>query len=84
METKEPKTALAIIVKDDSEALMLRRCLDSIRKYVDGLFITRTSSGQSALTKRATSIFLKSPQIISITFGVMPMMCGKTPSNSAK
>ncbi|HAR37131.1 MAG TPA: hypothetical protein DCS09_00280 [Porphyromonadaceae bacterium] len=42
METKEPKTALAIIVKDDSEALMLRRCLDSIRKYVDGLFITAT------------------------------------------
>ncbi len=38
----EPKIALAMIVKDNSEALLLRRCLDSIRKHVDGLFITAT------------------------------------------
>lgn len=38
----EPKLALAMIVKDDSEAPLLRRCLDSIRNYVDGLFITST------------------------------------------
>lgn len=38
----EPKLALGMIVKDDSEAPLLRRALDSIRKYVDGLFITAT------------------------------------------
>lgn len=38
----EPKLALGMIVKDNSEAPMLRRCLESIRKYVDGLFITST------------------------------------------
>jgi glycosyltransferase involved in cell wall biosynthesis len=31
-----------MIVKDNSEADLLRRCLDSIRKHVDGLFITST------------------------------------------
>src|SRR3990167_792498 len=42
MESTEPKIALCMIVKDNGEALMLRRALDSIRKYVDGLFITAT------------------------------------------
>ncbi len=42
METQEPKLALCMIVRDDSEADMLRRGLDSIKQYVDGIFITGT------------------------------------------
>ncbi len=37
------KIALALIVKgDDKEALLLQRCLSSVSKYVDSIYITRT------------------------------------------
>jgi tetratricopeptide (TPR) repeat protein/glycosyltransferase involved in cell wall biosynthesis len=36
------KIALALIVKpDEGEAILLDRCLDSVEKYVDGIFITQ-------------------------------------------
>jgi len=37
------KIALCMIVKDDSESKDLKKCLDSISKYVDGIFITGTN-----------------------------------------
>jgi tetratricopeptide (TPR) repeat protein len=45
------KIALAIIVKDDSEATILRRCLDSVAPYVDGIFITGTKEPQKEIKK---------------------------------
>lgn len=36
------KLALALIVKpDDAEAILLRRCLESVAEHVDGIFITQ-------------------------------------------
>lgn len=37
------KLALNMIVKDDSEFELLQRCLNSIAKYVDGIFVTATN-----------------------------------------
>lgn len=38
------KIALALIVKgSNDEALLLRRCLENMSQYVDGIFITRTT-----------------------------------------
>jgi tetratricopeptide (TPR) repeat protein len=39
------RIAAALIVKGtDAEALLLNRCLDSIAPYVDGIFVTRTTT----------------------------------------
>jgi len=45
------KVALSMIVKDDSETLMLNRCLTSIAKYVDGIFITITNKPNKKISK---------------------------------
>jgi len=44
------KVALAMIVKDDTEAVMLERCLKSIHKYVDGIYVTITNKPATKLT----------------------------------
>lgn len=48
---KESKLALVLIVKDDSEAVILRRALKSVAKYVDGIFITGTKNPQKKIQK---------------------------------
>ncbi len=45
------KLALNMIVKDDSEAQILYRCLSSVAKYVDGIFITLTNKPNEKITK---------------------------------
>lgn len=40
-----------MIVKDDSEADILRRALKSVHKYVDGIFITGTKNPQKKIKK---------------------------------
>lgn len=45
------KLALAMIVKDDSEAELLKNCLDSVKKYVDGIFITTTAKPYHEIKK---------------------------------
>lgn len=45
------KLALNMIVKDDSEADILDRCLSSIASYVDGIFITITNKPDKRLKK---------------------------------
>lgn len=45
------KIALALIIKDDSEATELDRCLSTIYKYVDGIFITGTKEPQKEIKK---------------------------------
>jgi tetratricopeptide (TPR) repeat protein len=52
METnKQPKIALAMIVKDDSEVDELRRAIKSVINYVDGIFITGTKNPQTKVKK---------------------------------
>ncbi len=41
-EDKNPTVALNMIVKEDESVVMLERCIDSIKKYVDSAFITVT------------------------------------------
>jgi len=48
---KKPKIALSMIVKNDSEAGNLRRCLRSIAPYVDGIFITTTALPNKEIKK---------------------------------
>lgn len=43
------KIALALIIKDDSEADILKRALTSVSKYVDGIFITGTKEPQEKI-----------------------------------
>ena len=58
------KLALAMIVKDDSEAEILYRCLQSVAKYVDGIFITVTGVPSEKIEKVVTS-FKGQVQVIS-------------------
>ena len=46
-----PKIAVTIICKDDSEEKNLKRCLNSIAKYTDGLFITTTGKKVKKIQK---------------------------------
>lgn len=46
-----PKVALAMIVKDDSEASDLRRCLTQARNLFDGLYITGTNKPDDEIQK---------------------------------
>lgn len=48
-----PKIALSMIVKDDSEAENLRRCLNSIAKYVDAIYLTITNYPYREIEKLA-------------------------------
>lgn len=44
------KIALAMIVKEsDEEAALLDRCLSTLKKYVDAIFITRTGKGSKQM-----------------------------------
>ena len=45
------KLALAMIVKDDSEAIILKRALNSVKGFVDGIFITGTKEPQVKVKK---------------------------------
>jgi len=45
------KLALSMIVKDDTEEKILYRCLSSIAKYVDGIFITITNKSHDKIKK---------------------------------
>ena len=45
------KIAVGMIVKDDTEAVILRRALKSVYKYVDGIFITGTKEPQKEIKK---------------------------------
>jgi glycosyltransferase involved in cell wall biosynthesis len=46
-----PKIALAMIVKaSDEEAVVLERCLHSVRKHIDGIFITITGENKAVET----------------------------------
>jgi len=45
--------ALAMIIKDDSEAPKLKRCLESVYKYVDGIYITGTNKPDHKIKKIA-------------------------------
>lgn len=47
------KIALGMIVKDDSEAEMLDRCLGTVAPYVDGVFLTFTQKPYKKLIKVA-------------------------------
>jgi glycosyltransferase involved in cell wall biosynthesis len=47
------KIALANIVKDDTEAEMLERCLNSVAPYVDGLFLNITQEPNEKIKKIA-------------------------------
>jgi len=47
------KIALAMICKDDSEVKILKRCLDSIQNYVDGVYLTVTRPNQPEIAKLA-------------------------------
>lgn len=47
------KIALSMIVKDDSEAENLRRCLNSVAKYVDAIYLTGTKEPQKKIKKIA-------------------------------
>ena len=45
------KLALNMIVKDDTEKELLVRCLNSIAKYVDGIFVTTTNKPDTQIKK---------------------------------
>lgn len=45
------KLALAIIIKDDSELDILKRCISSVEKNVNGIFITATNNPSSKIKK---------------------------------
>ena len=47
----DSKIALAMIVKDDSEAEILERCLKTVAPFVDGIFITGTKKPQDKIKK---------------------------------
>jgi tetratricopeptide (TPR) repeat protein len=49
--TPRKKIALAMIVKDDTEVDDLRRALNSVAKWVDGIFITGTKDPQKKIKK---------------------------------
>jgi tetratricopeptide (TPR) repeat protein len=49
--TKQPRIALAMIVKSDEEVDELHRALNSAAKHVDGIFITVTNPGQKKIEK---------------------------------
>lgn len=49
MAENKKRLALCMIVKDDTEAESLDRCLSSVRKYVDGIFITGNNGEQEKL-----------------------------------
>ncbi len=48
---EKSKLALGMIVKDDDEVEILRRALNSVAKYVDGIFITGTHEPQKKIKK---------------------------------
>lgn len=53
---KEPKLALAMIIKGgDDDVQLLARCLNSVARYVDGIFITATKEkgGQTVALAKA-------------------------------
>ena len=50
------KLACALIVKDDSELKGLKVAIDSIKKYVDGIFITGTKEPQDKIKKYCKEI----------------------------
>jgi len=43
------KISLCMLVKDDTEAKMLDRCLDSVQNYVDDVYITVTNKDQKEI-----------------------------------
>jgi glycosyltransferase involved in cell wall biosynthesis len=47
------KIALGMIVKDDTEVDSLKRCLDSVAPYVDGIYLTATQKPHKKLQKLA-------------------------------
>lgn len=47
------KIALGLIVKDDSEVDNLKRCLDSVAPYVDGIYLTVTQKPHDKLQELA-------------------------------
>lgn len=47
------KIACGMIVKDDTEATILKRCLDSVAPYVDGIYITVTQKPHEEIEKLA-------------------------------
>src|SRR4030043_38389 len=51
MSEPSEKLALGLIIKDDAEVEMLRRCLNSVAKYVDGIFITATNKPNTRIKK---------------------------------
>ncbi len=50
----QQKIALAMIVKDDTEADHLKRALNSVAKHVDGIFLTGTKEPQEKIKEIAT------------------------------
>lgn len=46
-----PKIALALIVKDDTESSELKRCLNSVAKWVDAIYITGTKNPQKEIKR---------------------------------
>lgn len=51
------KIALAMIVKgDDTEAVLLLRCLETLAPYVDGIFITRTHKKGKKLNESVSRV----------------------------
>lgn len=53
MTNTKPKIALAMIIKDDSEAKEVHRALGSVAKWVDGIFLTVTNKGQKKIKEVA-------------------------------
>lgn len=47
------KIALSMIVKDDTEVNSLKRCLDSVAPYVDGIYLTATQKPHDKLQELA-------------------------------
>jgi glycosyltransferase involved in cell wall biosynthesis len=47
------KLALSMIVKDDTEAGVLERCLSSVARYVDGIYITTTNTPNTKIQELA-------------------------------
>lgn len=48
---KKSKLALSMILKDDSESEVLYRCLSSIARYVDGIYVTITGKSFKKIEK---------------------------------
>jgi tetratricopeptide (TPR) repeat protein len=47
------KIALAMIIKDDTEEVSLKRCLDSVAPHVDAIYLTGTKLPQTRIKKLA-------------------------------